>query len=177
MISTGNPLRAARKSSCSSRLNRRPRATGRPMEEFLLFCQGNERESFGIFGSCRFPGIASRSRLYKALSMKLMRSSLRTDDGLSMSRTNPEYESSTLNRFGTASRLHHRLTERIQITSGGGTKPRWRRDGRELFYLDQDSRIIAVPVNLSRSSRPVNLIRCSKCVGLASFVTSFTTTM
>jgi eukaryotic-like serine/threonine-protein kinase len=38
------------------------------------------------------------------------------------------------------------LTERIQITSGGASQPRWRRDGRELFYLDQDSRIIALAI-------------------------------
>jgi Tol biopolymer transport system component len=36
--------------------------------------------------------------------------------------------------------------EKVQVTSGGGTQPRWRMDGRELFYLSQDSRLMAVPV-------------------------------
>ncbi len=36
-----------------------------------------------------------------------------------------------------------------QISAGGGTSPQWRRDGKELFYLGPESRLIAVPVTLS----------------------------
>jgi Tol biopolymer transport system component len=36
--------------------------------------------------------------------------------------------------------------ERIRISSSGGTQPRWRRDGRELFYLSPDRKLIAVPI-------------------------------
>jgi serine/threonine-protein kinase len=32
------------------------------------------------------------------------------------------------------------------ISSGGGSRPAWSRDGRELFYLDRVGRLIAVPV-------------------------------
>ena len=35
---------------------------------------------------------------------------------------------------------------RWQVSSGGGEQPRWRGDGRELFYLSSDSRMMAVPV-------------------------------
>jgi serine/threonine protein kinase len=35
---------------------------------------------------------------------------------------------------------------RKQISNGGGSQPRWRMDGRELFYMTQDSRIMAVAV-------------------------------
>jgi Tol biopolymer transport system component len=35
---------------------------------------------------------------------------------------------------------------KTQISVGGGSAPRWRRDGRELFYLSPDSRVMAVPV-------------------------------
>jgi hypothetical protein len=35
---------------------------------------------------------------------------------------------------------------RWQISSGGGSEPRWSRDGRELFYLSQDQRMMAVQV-------------------------------
>jgi Tol biopolymer transport system component len=28
--------------------------------------------------------------------------------------------------------------KKVQITSGGGTQPRWRADGRELFYVSAD---------------------------------------
>ena len=37
-------------------------------------------------------------------------------------------------------------TGRWQISSEGGFGPLWRRDGRELFYIDNDSILIAVPV-------------------------------
>jgi Tol biopolymer transport system component len=37
-------------------------------------------------------------------------------------------------------------TERVRISTGGGVQPRWRRDGRELFYLTPDGTIVAVPV-------------------------------
>jgi Tol biopolymer transport system component len=33
-----------------------------------------------------------------------------------------------------------------QISTSGGTYPRWRRDGRELYYLDRERRIVAVSV-------------------------------
>ena len=33
-----------------------------------------------------------------------------------------------------------------QVSSGGGEQPRWRGDGKELFYLSPDGRMMAVPV-------------------------------
>jgi Tol biopolymer transport system component len=35
------------------------------------------------------------------------------------------------------------------ISTAGGDKPRWRRDGRELFYIALDGQMMAVPVNTS----------------------------
>jgi Tol biopolymer transport system component len=34
------------------------------------------------------------------------------------------------------------------VSRGGGIQPRWRRDGKELFYVTADSRMMAVPINL-----------------------------
>ncbi|HEV8368020.1 MAG TPA: protein kinase [Pyrinomonadaceae bacterium] len=39
-----------------------------------------------------------------------------------------------------------------QISSGGGMQPRWRRDGKELFFIDPKRNLIAVEVNLSQGS-------------------------
>jgi eukaryotic-like serine/threonine-protein kinase len=36
-----------------------------------------------------------------------------------------------------------------QISTGGGTQPRWRRDGKELFYLAGDGKLMAVDVAAS----------------------------
>ena len=34
------------------------------------------------------------------------------------------------------------------VSRGGGIQPRWRRDGKELFYIAADSRMMAVPIKL-----------------------------
>ena len=50
--------------------------------------------------------------------------------------------------------------ERIQISSNGGQHPLWSRDGRELFYIAADGKMMAVPVQLRPSfdrKRPVEL--------------------
>ena len=33
-----------------------------------------------------------------------------------------------------------------QVSPEGGTQPRWRRDGKELFYISGDQKLMAVPV-------------------------------
>lgn len=47
------------------------------------------------------------------------------------------------------------------MSSDGGTQPRWSRDGREIFYLRLDSRLMAVSVDGSgdvpRLGRPAAL--------------------
>ena len=40
------------------------------------------------------------------------------------------------------------------ISTRGGSSPRWRRDGRELFYLDAEQRLIAVAVETDRGFVP-----------------------
>jgi eukaryotic-like serine/threonine-protein kinase len=37
---------------------------------------------------------------------------------------------------------------RVQVSTDGGTQPRWRRDQRELYFLSAESRLLAVPANL-----------------------------
>jgi len=44
-------------------------------------------------------------------------------------------------------------TEKWQISSQGGSQPRWRRDGRELFYLAPDGRIMAVSIDTGGTMR------------------------
>jgi hypothetical protein len=41
--------------------------------------------------------------------------------------------------------------EKWQISLSGGRQPRWRRDGKELFYVAADNMITAVPVNIRGS--------------------------
>ena len=38
---------------------------------------------------------------------------------------------------------------KTQVSRGGGAEPRWRSDGRELFYVSADRRLMAVPMKLT----------------------------
>jgi len=44
-----------------------------------------------------------------------------------------------------------KLGERVRITQEGARGPRWSRDGKELFYLTADRRLVAVPVRTGAS--------------------------
>jgi hypothetical protein len=49
-----------------------------------------------------------------------------------------------------------------QVSAAGGVQPRWRRDGRELFYLASDQVLMSVPVAIEPSisvGRPSALFR------------------
>jgi hypothetical protein len=36
---------------------------------------------------------------------------------------------------------------RVQISNGGGAQARWRADGKELYYIDPDKKLMAVSIN------------------------------
>ncbi len=40
------------------------------------------------------------------------------------------------------------------ISTGGGFSPRWRQDGRELFYVDYEGRLVAVSISADRAFAP-----------------------
>jgi|KBSSwiStaDraftv2_1062776.scaffolds.fasta_scaffold25587_4 Tol biopolymer transport system component len=44
--------------------------------------------------------------------------------------------------------------ERLRVSSSGGTMPRWRRDGRELYYLTPDNAVMAVPLPAGPRPQP-----------------------
>ena len=59
--------------------------------------------------------------------------------------------------------------ERIRVSADGGTLPRWRGDGRELFYLSADARLVAVPVDLTGTPEvgtPQRLFGLGSAVGV-----------
>jgi eukaryotic-like serine/threonine-protein kinase len=59
-------------------------------------------------------------------------------------------------------------TPRIQISSDGGREPRWRKDGRELFYLSPDGAMMAVTLNPAptlQASAPRELFRGGALTG------------
>ncbi|MBM3788219.1 MAG: hypothetical protein FJW30_28105 [Acidobacteria bacterium] len=40
---------------------------------------------------------------------------------------------------------------KFQISTAGGQQPRWRRDGKELYYLSPAGQVMAVPVTAGKS--------------------------
>ena len=41
---------------------------------------------------------------------------------------------------------------RWQVSTAGGSRPNWRRDGKELFYFSNDGQVMAVDVNQNGAS-------------------------
>jgi Tol biopolymer transport system component len=41
------------------------------------------------------------------------------------------------------------MGERIRVSVSGGSRPRWKRDGREIYFMSADSEMIATPVRLA----------------------------
>ena len=48
-----------------------------------------------------------------------------------------------------------------QISNAGGASPRWRRDGRELFYLSPDAKLMAVPIRSQGPTMEPGDAQCS----------------
>ena len=46
---------------------------------------------------------------------------------------------------------------RLRISNNGGTQVRWRRDGKELFYIATNGRLMAVPVEFGPQSRTLDV--------------------
>jgi serine/threonine protein kinase len=60
---------------------------------------------------------------------------------------------------GGASRTPLTAGAKWQISTAGGSEPRWRRDGRELFYLGLDNRLMAAEVSGEVSGFKVGVVR------------------
>ena len=56
------------------------------------------------------------------------------------------YQSNESGRFEIYVQAFPEPGRRVTVSKGGGTLPRWRRDGRELYYVAPDDKLMAVPV-------------------------------
>ena len=63
----------------------------------------------------------------------------RTESGWPMTPTNPANHKCMCRRYPANG-------AKWQVSPAGGTQPRWRRDGKELFYISADQKLMAVPV-------------------------------
>jgi serine/threonine protein kinase/Tol biopolymer transport system component len=67
------------------------------------------------------------------------------------------YESNESGRFEVHAQPFPEAGGKWQVSSAGGTQPRWRRDGKELYYVAPDARLMAVPVTVSPDGKTLNL--------------------
>ena len=51
----------------------------------------------------------------------------------------------------------------VLISTNGGAQARWRRDGKELFYIALDNRLMAVPIRLASNGQTVEAARPFRC--------------
>jgi Tol biopolymer transport system component len=56
--------------------------------------------------------------------------------------------------------------ESMRISEGGGFAPRWRHDGRELFYLTADGSVMTIEIDANREFRPGMAKRLFKVPGV-----------
>ena len=65
------------------------------------------------------------------------------------------YESNESGRFEIYVQPFSDPNGKTQISVNGGVQPRWRRDGKELFYIDLGNRLMAVPIQFAAKSQGV----------------------
>ena len=56
------------------------------------------------------------------------------------------YQSNEFGRFEIFVKSFPPAAAKWQVSTEGGSQPRWRRDGKELFYLAADGRLMTVPI-------------------------------
>jgi Tol biopolymer transport system component len=64
------------------------------------------------------------------------------------------YASDDTGRYEVYVQRFDRTGPRFQISNRGGWEPRWRRDGREIYYLSPERQLMAVELGLGNDMRP-----------------------
>jgi len=87
---------------------------------------------------------------------------LKTGSSLSGSQISPggrwlAYASEESGRYEVYVEPFRRPGERVRVSSDGGRQPKWRGDGKELFYLSHDGQLIAVDVREGASGPEVGM--------------------
>lgn len=67
------------------------------------------------------------------------------------------YESNESGRYEIYMQPFPGMGAKSLVSNGGGSQPRWRSDGRELFYVAPDGQLMAVPVRLPSTGQQFGL--------------------
>lgn len=84
------------------------------------------------------------------------------------------YSSNESGRFEVYVQTFPRSDRRWQVSANGGSEPRWRRDGREIYYLSEDRKLMAVAVAAGASfGVPKALFQTKAPAGVSPFRTHY----
>ena len=87
------------------------------------------------------------------------------------------YTSNESGRFEVYVETFPRSASKWQISTSGGYEPRWRGDGREIYYLSEDRKLMAVPVDAGLSfGRPKPLFQTGVHAGVSPYRTNYVPT-
>jgi Tol biopolymer transport system component len=87
------------------------------------------------------------------------------------------YSSNESGRFEVYVRTFPLSDRRWQVSTQGGYEPRWRRDGREIYYLSEDRKLMAVAVGAGPSfDVPKTLFQTRVPVGVNALRTNYVPT-
>ena len=126
-----------------------------------------ETQSISEHSSSRKAGSHLRSRSGLPARFAFERDLESTFDRI-QSRVSPDsrYLAYTTNESGTFQIVVQTFPDpnggKWQISAEGGVQPKWRRDGRELYYLSLDGKIMSVPVSTGAAftaGRPMTLFQ------------------
>jgi Tol biopolymer transport system component/tRNA A-37 threonylcarbamoyl transferase component Bud32 len=84
------------------------------------------------------------------------------------------YTSNESGRFEVNVETYPRSDRKWTVSNNGGYEPRWRSDGREIFYLSEDHKLMAVRVSEgTQFEAPVPLFQTRVGVGVSPFRTHY----
>jgi len=84
------------------------------------------------------------------------------------------YSSNESGRFEVHVQTFPKTDSKWQISTNGGYEPRWRGDGREIYYLSGDGKLVAVSVSAGPSfGVPMPLFQTRVLPGVTSFRTHY----
>ncbi|HXW04195.1 MAG TPA: protein kinase [Vicinamibacterales bacterium] len=87
------------------------------------------------------------------------------------------YSSNEAGRFEVYVETVPRSDFKRAISTNGGSEPRWRGDGREIYYLAEDRTLMAVPVEAGLTfGRPRQLVKTDVPPGVSPYRTSYVPT-
>lgn len=69
------------------------------------------------------------------------------------------YQSDESGKFQVYVRPFSGPDEKWQISTAGGTRPHWRRNGKEIFYLGEDGKLTAVEIGINGSALELGTVR------------------